>query len=81
MKPQSKPYVAHDCRNPKCTNRFIAIDDNGVSHHPPKTKYCDECQLFFGYVNTKDPIKVARGKLLAEKRRKQLEMDKWLEDL
>lgn len=60
----TKPYVAHDCRNAKCNQRWLDVDEYNATAKPPKHRYCNNC-LAKGYQNKKDPVKVANGKKLA----------------
>lgn len=75
-----KPYVAHDCKNQECNNRFMSLDDNGVTSRPPTSKYCPDCELFYG-APEKDPARVARGKALAAAaKERRLQID-WTDSL
>lgn len=67
----SKPFVAHDCKNPKCNRRWLDEDDTGVTSRPPRNKYCPDCEVFGGFTSKKDPKRVMRGKMLAAQRRAQ----------
>lgn len=65
-----KPYVVHYCRNKNCNRAWLDEDETGAKSRPPQYKYCSLCELN-GYVTTKDPARVARGRMLAEKAREK----------
>jgi hypothetical protein len=65
----NKPYVIHFCKNKQCDSGWLAPDEYGVRSLPPRHLYCDDCELFEGKTNKKDPKRVAAGKVLAAKRK------------
>lgn len=77
---ESKPYVAHWCKNRKCTSSWMDKDETNVKTRPPQHKYCIDC-IVAGFENKKDPAKVARGKALAAARQAKKEKFSALEGL
>lgn len=67
-----KPYVAHFCRNTACNNAWLDVDDYNATTYPPKNKFCPDCRAL-GLKAEKDPVKVERGRVLAEQRKQALE--------
>lgn len=53
-------YVAHDCKNPDCNNRWLDVDLYNAQSVPPRWRYCSECKAK-GLVEEKNPLRVQQG--------------------
>ena len=53
----SKTYVVHYCKNPKCNNVWVDVDLTNANKRPPRWKYCKECCEKLGVENPEFPPK------------------------
>jgi hypothetical protein len=58
-------YVAHDCKNTECNNRWLEVDLYNAQSIPPKWRYCPECQAK-GMKSEKNPLRVSQGSKLQQ---------------
>lgn len=56
-------YVAHDCKNDDCNNRWLDVDLYNAQCTPPKWRYCADCKAK-GFVEEKNALKVEQGMAL-----------------